>query len=283
MARKRSSGEKKEKRTPVRLSPIPRKHAGKITEPWATLERIVTEMAESNPVRFGHLEDCKVRLLWTKDWKADADGIVVGAQVCKANEVDRILVEESNGESPDIFIKLPKDQWPHLDATEKDHRLYHELCHIRPARDSNGEQKRDTKERLLWRLGRHPIACFPEEIDRFGVERVIGHNAAIQAAAETAVRPMTKLFDAAEEKASDKGDWRRKSITALEMPPNVEIYVSNAGIKTVGALSDHMARHGDFWDKELKVGGERKPPNFRIKIEEAFADFWAEHPEYAAV
>lgn len=283
MGRKKGSGEKKEKRSPVKLSAIPRKHAGKITEPWTILERLIGEMANANPMRFAHLENCKLKLWWTKDWKADPDGIVVGAQVGKASEVDRILVEESNGESPDIFIKLPKDQWPHLDDTEKEHRLFHELCHVRPALDGNGNQKRDTKERLLWRLGRHPIACFPEEIERFGTDRVIGHNSAIAASVETAARPMLAAFDAAEAKAKGgKEAWRSFPLSQLGLPPAVENYVDGAGMKTIGSLSSFQEKHGDFWDKDLTVGGERKPAGFRGKVDSAFADFWAEHPEFCA-
>jgi hypothetical protein len=282
MGRRKKNGEKKEKRSPVKLAAIPRKHAGKVTEPWAILESLIVSMTKANPVRFGHLENCRLKLWWTKDWKADPDGIVVGAQVCKANEVDRILVEENNGESPDIFIKLPQTQWPHLDDTEKEHRLFHELCHVRPALDANGNQKRDTKERLLWRLGRHPITCFPKEIDRFGAERVIGHNALIAASVEVAARPLLKKFDEAEATDAAKPDgWKRLAISRLDLPPPVEQYIMDAGIKTIGQLSKHQADHGEFWDKDITVGGTRKPANFRAKIEDAFAEFWATHPEYA--
>lgn len=283
MGRRKSSGEKKEKRSPVKLSAIPRKHAGKVTDPWAIMERLIKEMSEEDPARFGHLENCKLKLWWTKDWKADPDGIVVGAQVCKASEVDRILVEESNGESPDIFIKLPKSQWEFLGELEKEHRIFRELCRIRPAKDVNGEQKRDTKERLLWRIGRFPIQAFPEEIKRFGAERVIGHWAMIAAAVETAARPLLPAFDKAEAEDAAKPDgWKRLSIQRLELPAAVEQYVADAGCKTIGQLSKHMADHGEFWDKDMKVGGQNKPRNFRAAIEDGFAEFWATHPEYAA-
>jgi len=285
MARQKKSGQQKEKKTPVRLSPIPRKHGGKVTEPWETMVRLIDEMAASDPHRFGHLQKCKIRLYWVKDWKADADGIAVGAQVCKANELDRLLVEDSKGEAPDIFVKLPREQWQHLDQTERHHRLYHEQCHIPPSLDGNGNQKRDTKDRLLWRLGRHPIAAFPEEISRFGVDRVVGHNAAIVQSAESAARPMFKVFDAAEQKAkgkiTEKKDaWRRWGIAKLELDLAVEDYVVKAGLDTIGALSDFMAKHGDFWDKDLRVGGESKPRNLRAKVDAAYARFWQQHPEF---
>lgn len=281
MGRKKSSTEKKQKKTPVKLAPIPRRSGGKAVQAWLILDRLVKEMAQANESRFGHLKNCRLKLWWTKDWKADPDGVVVGAQVCKAGELDRLLVEENNGESPDVFIKLPRDQWPHLDAAEKEHRIFHELCHIRPALDSNGKQKVDAKDRLLWRLGRHPIACFPEEIEKFGVERVIGHNASIIASAEIAARPLLKKFDEAEAKAKPSGakEWLLWPVSKLELPPAIEDFIVQAGIRTLGEFAEHQKHHGDFWDKDIQVKGLRKPPNFRARIENAYDEFWAEHPE----
>ena len=285
MVRQASSGEQQERKTPVRLSPIPRKHGGKVSEPWETLERLIDEMAAVDQQRFGHLQNCKFRLYWVRDWKADPDGIAVGARVCKASELDRLLAEDGNGEAPDIFVKLPRDQWSYLDQTEREHRLYHELCHIRPVLDGNGHQKRDTKDRLLWRLGRHPISAFPEEIARFGVERVIGHNAAIMRSAEIAARPMMRAFDAAEQQAQARGDdpkdaWRRWGLDRLELDPVVEEYVAQAGFATIGALSDFMDKHGDFWGRYLKVGGQTRPRNLRARVAAAYRQFWQAHPEF---
>lgn len=272
----------KEKKSPMKLSAIPRTHQGKTTEPWLLLDRLVKEMSESEPKRFGHLVHCRIKLWWTRDWKADADGVIVGAQVCKATELMRLLVEESDGkDSPDIFILLPREQWKHLDDTEKEHRVFHELCHIRPSLDTTGQQKRDAKDHLLWRIGRHPIACFPEELKRFGQVRVLGHNDAIAAVAEVAVRPLLKAFDAAEAADAKKPDgWMRLGIQRLELPPAVEQYLVDAGHKTIGSLHRWMAEKAQFWDGDMKVGGTRKPPRFRERVEDAFRDFWAEHPEF---
>lgn len=176
---KKKSGAKEEKKTPVKVRPIPRKHAGKVTEPYAIMEKMIVE----KPC-FEHLKVAKIKLWWQKDWKADVDGIATGAQAV------------------DLFIKLPEQQWPTLDDVEKRHRIFHELCHFRQAKNSEGHQKRDAKDRLLWRLRRHPITAFPEEIEEFGIERVIGHNAAVMDSLRHADRPMEKLFDAAEEKTA---------------------------------------------------------------------------------
>lgn len=293
MGRKKSLGEKLEKKTPTKLAPI-----SPNTEPWKVLKATIKEMVAEDETRFGHLQNCKLRLFWAKDWKADADGIVIGAQVCKANEIDRLLVEggEGKGESPDIFIKLPKVQWPKLDQDEKTHRLYHELCHIRPALDTAGNQKRDSLDRPLWRLGRHPITAFHEEIKRFGVDRVLGHNGRIVELIATIDRPLLAAMekanaaeDAADESAAAAGSktvatdadgWKRMAITELQLPPAVESYVIAAGYRRIGKFSEYMADKADFWDRDLKVGGQRKPPRFREAIEEAFLGFWRDHPEY---
>ena len=310
MGRKKSTAEKQEKKSPVKLAPI-----SPNTEPWKVLRATIKEMVAENPGRFGHLENCKLRLFWAKDWKADADGVVIGAQVCKANEIDRLLVEagEGKGESPDIFIKLPKTQWPKLDQDEKTHRLYHELCHIRPALDTAGNQKRDSLDRPLWRLGRHPITAFYEEVKRFGVDRVLGHNGTILKSIEVADRPLLAEMERSDDAknaassgsksrnapvagaANDSGTsttaastaadtdadgWKRLAITELQLPPAVESFVISAGYRRIGKFSEYMAEKGEFWDKDLRVGGQRKPANFREKIEEAFLDFWKDHPEY---
>lgn len=276
MGRKRTTTEKQEKKTPTKLAPI-----SEGTEPWKVLKSVIKDMVAENAKRFGHLKDCAIRLWWAKDWKVDADGICVGAMCCKASELDRLLAEEGAGESPAIFIKLPKTTWPHLDQAEKEFRLYHELCHIRPALASDGKQKRDSKDRMLWRIGKHPIVAFHEEIAKWGVERVLGHNGAVVKQIETADRPLLALAENVEEADASKPDgWKRLGIGKLDMPATVEQYVVDAGCRTIGALTKHMTDHGEFWDKYLTVGGQRKPANFRTKIEDAFVEFWATHPEY---
>lgn len=274
MGRKRQSGEKPEKKTPIKIRMIPRKHAGKITEPWVIMEKMIAE----KPC-FGQLQCCKPRLVWAKDWKADVDGIATGAQVSKASELDRNLSEESAGETVDVFIKLPEQAWPTLDEIEKRHRIFHELCHIRPACNAKGEQKRDAKDRLLWRMRRHPITAFHEEIEEFGIERVIGHNGKVLESISHAERPMERLFDQAEARATAAGrndngqqlaatpgdpdtddSWKKMSLAAAAFKANHQDALEAAGIQTLGELQEKMNRHGGFWCKELGINGRFKEP-----------------------
>ena len=281
----------KEKKTPVKLRPAKRKHNGKVTEPWRIMERLIEDEPELEP-----LQNAKIKLFWQADWKADVDGIAVGAQVCLANELHRNLAEES-GESVDLIIKLPQEQWPQLDETEKEHRIYHELCHIKPSLDANGHQKRDTKDRLLWRLGRHPINAFHEEVKRYGIERVIGFNQAVVESIEHAARPMDKLWgddDATKGKATEKTkagkkpeakskeaepapDWRRLGIDTLAITKSLEMKLREAGIGTLGAFSKHQAKcHNECWWADLTGIGEKSAD----AISDAWELFWKNNPHY---
>ncbi|MBN2579129.1 MAG: hypothetical protein JXB10_09075 [Pirellulales bacterium] len=276
--RKNENVEAKEKKSPIKVKPIPRMHAGKVTEPWRIMERLIAECTE-----FAHLKVAKIKLWWQRDWKADVDGIATGAQVCKASEIDRNLAEESSGETVDLFIKLPEVQWPTLDDAEKEHRLYHELLHIMSAKDFNGNQKRDSKDRLLWRLRKHPIQAFHEEIERYGADKVIGHNAAIVASIAHAERPMEKIFDRAEEgdsqgdkKTPDTNGWRKVRIDSIGLSTRYRKAFEEAGIKTLGKASDIQQKHGDFWQREISGLGDKG----REEYEDRMATFWGEHPEY---
>jgi hypothetical protein len=285
MCARKSSGEKPEKKSPIKIRPIPRKHAGKITEPWSIMERLIEEVDA-----FAHLKLAKIKLWWQKDWKTDVDNIATGAQVCKASEIDRNLAEESNGETVDLFIKLPEMQWPTLDDTEKEHRLYHELCHIKAAKDSSGKQKRDAKDRLLWRLGRHPITAFHEEIERYGLERVIGHNKAIVDAIVFAEKPLEKVFVEADENAKAEGNaepkngaanpdaWKKVKLDSLGLKARTLKALEANNIKTLGQLTQLQKDQGEWWVREVKGLGETGSAD----LSECCERYWKENPAQTA-
>ena len=193
MVRRKGTAEQKDKRTPIKVRPILRKSGGKVTEPWSIMEKLLAECTT-----FSQIRNCRVKMFWQKDWKVDLDGIATGAMICKASEIDRNLVEEASGECIDVIMKLPEKQWPQLSDKEKERRIFHELCHVHPAKDAKGEQKQDDKGRPLWRLGRHPVATFHEELARYGEKMVIGSNQAVLDAMRAADEP---LLAEAEKKA----------------------------------------------------------------------------------
>lgn len=275
----------KDKRTPIKVKPIQRKVGGKVTEPWAILERLLKDVHGFDPIR-----NCRVRLFWQRDGKMDVDGIAVGATVCKANEIDRNLAEESGGETPDIFIKIAEKTWSQLDAKQRERLLFHELCHVHPAKDANGEQKMDSKDRPLWRIGKHPITAFHEELARYGAEMVIGSNQAVLDAAARADAPLLAEGErvASERKAATAGEttptnppanapgnWEGIELCDVPNMPPAALKAFNKAtpdpLVTLGDLSAYQAKKGDFWAKDLPGVG----PALREKIENAMTEFWA--------
>ena len=254
-----------EKRVPIKLRPVVRKHAGKITDPYRIMERLLEECDEFEPIR-----EAKIRMYWRKDWQADVDGVIVGAQCCKASDRERLLAEE-HGESVDLIILLPEKAWPTLDDTEKEHRLYHELCHFAPALDSNGNQKQDEKDRPLWRLKRHPITAFRSEVRRYGVDRILDHNGRMVVAAEASEMPLFNAADGA-------SGWRVRSIEGnLDIPAGTLKALHRKDIVTLGELTDLINRNPQRWHESVPGVGSAAAQ----RVGDAYATFWQRHPEYA--
>lgn len=260
-----------EKRVPIKLRPVARKHKGKVTEPYRIMERLLAECEEFAPIR-----EAKIRMYWRKDWQADVDGVIVGAQCAKASDRERLLAEE-HGESVDLVILLPEKAWPTLGDVEKEHRLYHELCHFAPALDSNGVQKKDEKDRPQWRLKRHPITAFGSEVKRYGADRVLGHNEIMLDAAEASDMP---LFNGNGNPGypKDAVEWRFLSVDGnLDIPAGTLKALHRKGINTLQELSELMNRHPQAWHSQVPGVGAAAA----VKVADAYQAFWAAHPEYA--
>jgi hypothetical protein len=293
---RRSSGPKPKKRKKVTVQLLQRLHAGKVTEPYEIMERLLR-------TEHGHLKDAKIGIAWRMGWRADTDGHMRLGQCRKRGDLDREL------DGYDFILMLNKEAWPGLNEKQKAALVDHELCHAQLSYDADGHPKRNDRDRLVCRIKKHDTEEFRAVVDRHGLwtadleqiaraaindakrpllavaERAGGDGKTTAPAAERAGD--AKLGDnestpagTADTSGTDKTSWRRMKIAALEMPASVEQFVIDAGKKTLGAFADYMAEKGDFWDKDLQVGGQRKPPRFRATIEDAWAEFWAEHPEF---
>jgi hypothetical protein len=274
-----------EKRVPIKLRPVNRKHGGKITEPYRIMERLLKDCDEFEPIRHA-----RIRMYWRKDWQADVDGVIVGAQCAKASDRDRLLAEDG-GDGVDFFIMLPEKAFPKLDDTKKEHRIYHELCHLAPSLDSNGDQKLDEKDRPMWRLKRHPIAAFPTEVERYGVDHILGHNDQMVEDLESSNLP---LFADQDKEEGGPKNWRSWAVADhLNITTAARTALEKAGLDTLGKLSEKMnalekinqmiaAAEGpweviDAWYEGVPGIG----PGQAEKIGEAFEAFWLDHPEAA--
>jgi hypothetical protein len=258
--------DEKEKRVPTKLRPVLRKHAGKITEPYKIMERLVSECEE-----FSDIREASICMYWRTDWQADVDGVVIGSQCAKASERERLFAEAA-GDTVDLLILLPETSWGTLDDEEKEHRIYHELCHFAPAKDSNGDQKLDEKERLVWRMRRHPIVAFHSEVARYGADRVLGHNALMASQLEDAALPL--FPDGKGEAVADGAAWKTLEVAdELDLPACGHAALDKAGLQTLGQLSERMNRDR-WWEDVPGVGSVTA-----TAIGEAFAKFWKDHPD----
>ena len=286
----------KEKKTPCKIRPIERKHAGKATEPWTVMERLIEEVSH-----FADLKVAKWALLWRKDWKPDIDGVTTLAMIRRASEFDRTLLGQTLADGLDLVLLLAESAWQGMTAEDRERMIFHVLCHPKAARDSNGNQKMDTRDRLQWRLRKHPIVAFHEEIDAYGIDSILKAGERAATAARHAERPMEKTFDAAEavEEAVtkvaegnaeevagtddnpqivDPNAWKRMSVKVLKLKPVLQMKLVDAGLKTLERLSAHIASRGDEWDRAPGILGVGEAGAEQIRV--AYVIFWAAHPEF---
>jgi len=172
--RPRGSGkDKKRKRVTVQF--LSRTHAGKVTEPYEIMDRLIkTERAD--------LKDVKIGIAWRIGWRVDADGVLTLGQCCKRGDLDRELDEF------DFIIKLNKDAWPTLNPEHKERLIFHELEHAQLSLDSNGEPKRNDRGRLVCRIKKHDFGEFRSVVKKYGLDDDLSKIA--QAGINDAQRPL---------------------------------------------------------------------------------------------
>jgi len=106
-----------------------------------------------------HLLNANITYLFREQpWKA-GDGRTVLGKAAKRNDIDRIL----SNRKEDFIVILVKPRWDKFTEEEKKCLLDHELCHCGVMVSNSGEKK--------WKLRRHPIEEFPENLARFAFRR----------------------------------------------------------------------------------------------------------------
>lgn len=262
MGRKRSS-EPHEKRKPVNVRPIERKHAGKVVEPYRIMEDLIRTHHEQ-------LEQATILLCWRRGWKPDVDKVLTLARMKKASDLDKALGSRF-GDSYDFVMQLNEDAWAGLSDEQKLMVVDHELCHAAPDLDRDGNQKLDARERLCWRCRKHPIQEFPEIIERYGVEVALRMNITALEAAEKATMPLFAGESSGNGKAGsdcpiEALQLHNKKITNRQIQA-----LTDAGFDTVGKLVQHMREHGEWWPKAVRgIGKDTRGP-----IEDAVAEIQA--------
>lgn len=155
--RKKTSAEKTPKRKAVKISIVSRMHAGRMTEPYQIMEERISSHRKD-------LEGVKIGIAWHEGWRPDADGMQTHGKAIKRTDLDRSL------DGYDAIIEINKKSWAAFDDKQKRRLIAHELEHIQIAKDRNGTDVYDDKDRIVLRMKRHNIADFKSILDEFGTE-----------------------------------------------------------------------------------------------------------------
>lgn len=156
MARKRKA-DKERKKKKVAVTLIERMHAGKVTEPYRVLDKLVGKHHK-------HLVEAEARigLAWDEGpAKEDADGFTKFGRVRRESDLDRARLPF------DFTLIIRREIWQSFDATRKEAEIDRLLCRCMVSRDKNGEILVDEKDRTVFRL-RRPVEVFPENVARYG-------------------------------------------------------------------------------------------------------------------
>jgi hypothetical protein len=278
--------EQRRKKTTLRK--IGRKHAGKIVQPYAIMERLIGEVDQ-----FAPLKNAKIVIVWKSGWRPTKDEILRHTQIRKLTELER----EIWGDQYDLCMLLHRELWQSGRFTDEEREMdiFHELLHpVAEIDDKTGDQKKDDKGRLCWRLRNHPIQRFPEEIDRYGLEKVLNldedamtavddelSQADAQAEENDQKRPLLQEAEhiASPNGAAQKtGDWRRTPIDRIGLKTADVNKLRTKGLETAGELQERMQRDGLWWNRDISGVGEAA----RDRIQDVFNEFVARHDVEAA-
>ena len=244
-----STKEKRRKRVTVKL--IPRKHAGKVPEPYLIME-------DMRAKHHANLTDAKIAMAWRLGWRADSDGILCLGKCRKRGDLDREL------DSFDFVILLNSEAWEGLNTKQKEALIDHELCHAQIVIDSDGNPKKDDRDRLVCRIRKHDCEEFKCIVERHGFWTSDLAELA-QATINDAKRPLLATVEATEKLAGPLDDkWKKNSLAAAAISEKYIDKLEEAGVHTLGELQAKMNEHGQFWAKELKIARSR------VAIEDEF-------------
>lgn len=106
-----------------------------------------------------HLLKANITYLFRdRPWNT-GDGRTILGKAAKRNEIDKLLSHRSE----DFIVILAKPRWEKMTEEERRCLLDHELCHAGILLDNGGNSK--------WKLRRHTIEEFPENLARFPAKR----------------------------------------------------------------------------------------------------------------
>lgn len=129
-------------------------------EAGALYEMLQYAVAQWHP----DLAEARIVLVWRTEWKPDQDGRLKIGECKIVPELEREL------HGYDVEVLLNKEVFTNADLTRQ-HKLAvmdHELSHVTPAIDNNGDEKRDEKNRIVYRKRAHEVEEFLPVLNRHG-------------------------------------------------------------------------------------------------------------------
>lgn len=155
MARRRSPAPKKGKPKPKKSYAL---ISGDTEEGASALKLLARAIEKFRP----ELEGARIGVAWNIGKKPDKDGFLQLGRMKRLAELDREMLHL------DAIVILNQEQWRVMNPDQQLALMHHELCHLEPARDNEGEQAIDGHGNLRWRGRRHDIEEFRAVIAEHG-------------------------------------------------------------------------------------------------------------------
>lgn len=130
----------------------------KTDEGEAIHELIETVVEKYRPT----LKHAKIGAAWMINRKPDRDGFLQLGRLKKCSELERQL------HGLDAIVVLNQEKWRVLNEAQRIALMHHELCHLEPALDNEGEQAIDGHGKRKWRGRRHDIEEFRDVVATHG-------------------------------------------------------------------------------------------------------------------
>jgi hypothetical protein len=145
----RRTGKRKQK--PVNFDLLPKSHG------------LYDQLEKVREKHHQPLAGAIIAIAWQQRIKPDKDAHLKLGQLRKRTDLDKEFADF------DFIVILNYDAWQRMSAKQQTALLDHELCHGAPMIDEKtGEQKKDDRGRLLWRMRKHDIEEFREVVERHG-------------------------------------------------------------------------------------------------------------------
>lgn len=108
-------------------------------------------------------EDCRIAVAWRYGLKKNKDGQLVLGKCKKASDLDKQFSQF------DFVVILNHEAWTSmLDDEQKEALMHHELMHIGISEDQNGNTKKDSRNRTMFRVRKHDIEEFADIVAQHG-------------------------------------------------------------------------------------------------------------------